>query len=202
MTTDTAVRTLCTFRLADLHLGIEVTEVQEVVKGQDITRIPLVSPVLAGLINLRGEIVTAIDLRRRMGLPPAPAGITPMNVIIRSGDGAFSLLVDEIDDVVEADPADFEPPPPTLNGVHRTLVTGVFKLDDGLLLLLDLDRVLDPAEIASAPEPAAAPAHANGQAHRAAADAHVDHVDHLDRVEPDHTNTDHTNTDKTSEATS
>lgn len=153
--TDTAVRTLCTFRLADLRLGIDVTQVQEVVKGQDVTRIPLVSPVLSGLINLRGEIVTAIDLRTRMDLPARPADVTPMNVIIRDGEGAVSLVVDQIDDVVDADPAGFEPPPTTLNGARRALVQGVYKLDEGLLLLLDLGRVLDPSDFAGSDDESA-----------------------------------------------
>ena len=144
-----STRTLCTFRLADLHLGIDVSQVQEVLRGQEVTRIPLVAPVLAGLINLRGEIVTAIDLRRRLDLEPRADGAMPMNVIIRSSDGPVSLLVDEIDEVVEAPASRFEPPPPTLAEARRKMVTGVFKIENGLLLLLDLDRVLDLSDLTS-----------------------------------------------------
>lgn len=142
-----AGRSLCTFRLADLHLGVDVTQVQEVIRRQPVTHIPLVSPVLHGLINLRGEIVTAIDLRRRMGIEARTDDGDSMNVIIRTPDGPVSLIVDEIDDVVDADESDFEPPPPTLHGARRHLVTGVFKLERGLLLVLDLDRVLDPSDL-------------------------------------------------------
>ena len=158
-------RTLCTFRLADLHLGVDVTRVQEVIRRQDVTRIPLVSPVLCGLINLRGEIVTAIDLRRRMALDPAAAEATSMNVIIRTKDGPVSLVVDAIDDVIDVDEDTFEPPPPTLHEARRALVAGVFKLEHDLLLVLDLERVLDPHDLLSAadeqtgaPSPAASPA--------------------------------------------
>jgi purine-binding chemotaxis protein CheW len=138
---------LCTFRLHEFHIGIDVTMVQEVLNRQDATRIPLVSDVVQGLINLRGEIVTTIDLRRRLGLPPREADEPSMNVVIRSADGPVALTVDQIGDVIDADESLFEFPPPTLSGPHREFVTGVFKLQDSLLLLIDLERVLDPTTI-------------------------------------------------------
>lgn len=150
--------TLCTFRLADLHLGIDVTRVQEVIRRQEVTSVPLVSPVLRGLINLRGEIVTAIDLRRRMALEPATPDAPSMNVIIRSKEGPVSLVVDAIDDVIDVDQETFEPPPPTLHGARRALVAGVFKLERDLLLVLDLERVLDPDDLLSVADEPAAPA--------------------------------------------
>lgn len=138
---------LCTFRLHEFTIGIDVTLVQEVLNRQDATRIPLVSDVVQGLINLRGEIVTTIDLRRRLGLPPRTADDASMNVVIRTPDGPVALVVDQIGDVIDADESLFEFPPPTLGGPHREFVTGVFKLDDTLLLLIDLERVLDPTTI-------------------------------------------------------
>ncbi len=138
---------LCTFRLDSFLIGIDVTMVQEVLNRQDATRIPLVSDVIHGLINLRGEIVTTIDLRRRLGLPPRPADVPTMNVVIRTPDGPVALVVDQIGDVIDADEGLFEFPPPTLSGPHREFITGVFKLDEALLLLIDLERVLDPTTI-------------------------------------------------------
>jgi len=138
---------LCTFRLHEFMIGIDVTLVQEVLNRQDATRIPLVSDVVQGLINLRGEIVTTIDLRRRLGLPQRSAEDPCMNVVIRTADGPVALTVDQIGDVIDADESLFEFPPPTLGGPHREFVTGVFKLDETLLLLIDLDRVLDPTTI-------------------------------------------------------
>lgn len=138
---------LCTFRLHEFHIGIDVTMVQEVLNRQDATRIPLVSDVVQGLINLRGEIVTTIDLRRRLGLPPREADEPSMNVVIRTADGPVALTVDQIGDVIDADEGLFEFPPPTLSGPHREFITGVFKLDEALLLLIDLERVLDPSTI-------------------------------------------------------
>ena len=128
-------------------IGIDVTLVQEVLNRQDATRIPLVSDVVQGLINLRGEIVTTIDLRRRLGLPLRTADESSMNVVIRTADGPVALVVDQIGDVIDADEGLFEFPPPTLSGPHCEFVTGVFKLEDTLLLLIDLERVLDPATI-------------------------------------------------------
>jgi purine-binding chemotaxis protein CheW len=145
--TPTAAVHLCTFHLAEFHIGIDVTMVQEVLNRQDATRIPLVSEIIHGLINLRGEIVTTIDLRHRLGLPARAPGETSMNVVIRTPDGPVALVVDRIGDVIDADETTFEFPPPTLTGPHREFLTGVFKLDSGLLLLIDLERVLDPTTI-------------------------------------------------------
>jgi purine-binding chemotaxis protein CheW len=133
----------CTFQLADLFLGVEVTRVQEVIRAQETTNVPLVTPVVNGLINLRGEIVTTVDLRRRLDLEPWPADHEPMNVVIRTDDGIVSLLVDAIDDVLEVGDEGFEAPPATLRSPARDLLTGVHKLDGRLLLVLDVDRMLD-----------------------------------------------------------
>ncbi|MGD9701940.1 MAG: chemotaxis protein CheW [Acidimicrobiia bacterium] len=137
------VVSLCTFRLGELRVGVDVTQVQEVMRDQQATKVPLVPDVIHGLINLRGEIVTTIDLRRRLGLPAREDSASPMNVVIRTPDGPVALVVDEIDDVIDADEHLFELPPPTLHGVRREFVTGVFKLEHALLLVLDLERVLD-----------------------------------------------------------
>jgi len=107
-----------------------------------MTRVPLASPVVQGLINLRGQIVTAIDLRRRLELKPRPEGQLPMNVVVRTDDGPMSLLVDEIGDVLEMDADGFERPPETLRGVARELIRGSYKLKNRLLLTLDTERAV------------------------------------------------------------
>jgi purine-binding chemotaxis protein CheW len=136
-------RQYCTFYANDMYFGIWVREVQEVLLYQDMVRVPLASPVVRGLINLRGQIVTAIDLRRRLGLPDRAADVDPMNVVLRTDDGAVSLLVDEIGDVVEVDERSFEAPPETLTGRARELIEGVYKLDGQLLLILDAAKTID-----------------------------------------------------------
>lgn len=137
----------CTFYLGDLYLGVPVTSVQEVIRFQERTRVPLASPVIHGLINLRGEIVTTVDLRHRLELEPREEGQEPINVVVRHADGVVSLLVDEIGDVFEVTNDDFDPLPPTLTGVYREFVAGIYKLEDSLLLILDTDRLLHLPDI-------------------------------------------------------
>ena len=137
-----STRQLATFYLDGFFFGIEVEKVQEVIRYQEMTRVPLASSVVQGLINLRGQIVTAIDLRRRLELQPRPEGELPMNVVVRSEDGAVSLLVDEIGDVLEIADDTLEQPPATVTGLTRELVRGVCKLADQLLLVLDTERAI------------------------------------------------------------
>jgi purine-binding chemotaxis protein CheW len=132
----------CTFHVDDLFLGIDVQQVQEVIRYQEMTRVPLAPVAIRGLINLRGQIVTAIDLRCWLGLPPRAAGELPMNVIVRDGSNAVSLLVDRIGDVIEVDDQLFESPPSTVRASVRGLIQGAYKLSGQLLLLLDTGRAL------------------------------------------------------------
>jgi purine-binding chemotaxis protein CheW len=133
----------CTFLVRGLFLGLEVTCIQEVIRYQPLTVVPLTPPVIAGLMNLRGQIVTAIDLRHRLGLPPREPGERPINVVVRTPDGAVSLLVDEIGDVIEVGDDSFERPPETLGDDARALIRGAYKLKDRLLLVLDAARTID-----------------------------------------------------------
>lgn len=133
---------LCTFFLAGEHFGVDVKNVQEVIRHQEMTPVPLAPSIVRGLINLRGQIVTALDMRARFRLPPRAADATPVNVIVRSGDGIVSLLVDEIGDVVEVDDDLFETAPETLSPDVRTLIAGVYKLQPQLLLVLDSTRAI------------------------------------------------------------
>ena len=132
----------CTFKLDGLLFGVEVSKVQEVIRHLHLTRVPLAPPIVRGLINLRGQIVTAVDLRCRLELSPRAADQHPMNVVVRTDDEAVSLLVDEIGDVCEVDEDAFEDPPETLNGVARDLIRGVYKLKDQLLLVLDTEKAV------------------------------------------------------------
>lgn len=133
----------CTFLLDGHVFGTPVPKVQEVIQHQEMTRVPLAPDVVSGLINLRGQIVSAIDLRRRLGLEERPAAQLPMNVVVRTHDGAVSLLVDEIGDVIEVEEETLESPPETLRGFAREVVSGVYKLSGRLLLALDIDKIVD-----------------------------------------------------------
>jgi purine-binding chemotaxis protein CheW len=134
----------CTFFVRGLCLGLEVTCIQEVIRYQPLTVVPLTPAVIGGLMNLRGQIVTAIDLRQRLGLPPREPGARPINVVVRTAEGPVSLLVDEIGDVIVVEEASFERPPDTLSDAARELIRGAYKLKGRLLLVLDAARTLDP----------------------------------------------------------
>lgn len=134
-----------TFLVAELFFGVDVLRVQEVLRFQQMTRVPQAPEVIEGLINLRGQIVTAIDMRRRLGVPPRVGDQTPVNMVVRTEEGAVSLLVDEIGDVLDVDPATFERPPESLDSAAKQLIRGVYKLKDRLLLVLDAERTVDLA---------------------------------------------------------
>ena len=139
-------RQYCTFRLGDIVIGIDVRKVQEVQKHDRMTPVPLSPPQVVGLINLRGQIVTAVDLRPQLGLPTGTE--LRASVVVRAAEEMISLLVQEVGDVVEPSPLDYEAVPATVPARVREVVTGTFKLEGMLLLVLDPDRVvarLDPA---------------------------------------------------------
>jgi purine-binding chemotaxis protein CheW len=135
-----------TFYVDGLFFGVNVLDVQEVLRFQEMTPIPLAPPTIQGLINLRGQIVTAIDMRRRLSLRPRPDGHVPMNVVLRSEEGAVSLLVDEIGDVLDVADETREPVPENISGAQRDLLAAVAKLDKQLLLVLDTQRLLHQEE--------------------------------------------------------
>jgi purine-binding chemotaxis protein CheW len=145
-----AAHRICTFTIDDALYGLEVHRVQEVLRAQEATRVPLARANIRGLINLRGQIVMAIDLRRCLGLPPADR--PPMNLVLRSDDGPVSLLIDGAEDVIDVDQATFEPPPTNLLGPRRDLLRGTYDHAGRLIHLLDADAVLRLIEHDSRPE--------------------------------------------------
>ncbi len=137
----------CTFTLDGHCFGVNVLDVQEVFRYQEMTAVPLAPDTITGLINLRGQIITAIDLRRLMKLNDRDAEEMPMNIVVRTKEDVVSLLVDEIGDVQEVPENLYEPPPDNLHGPLRELVQGVYKLPEKLLLILDTEKVVgEPAE--------------------------------------------------------
>lgn len=139
-------RQFCTFYLDKLLFGVELQGVQEVLRSLDVTRVPLAPPVVSGLVNLRGQIITAVDLRQQLEFPPREDGALPMNVVVCSEDGAVSLTVDTIGDVIEVDESSFERPPETLHGKVRTMILGVHKLDGRLMHVLDIPKACQIVE--------------------------------------------------------
>lgn len=133
----------CTFWVDGLFFGVAVSGVQEVLRYQPLTAVPSAPEAIQGLINLRGQIVTALDLRCRLGLPPRPEDALPMNVIVRSRGEVVSLLVDDIGDVIDTSGLELEPVPANVPSVVQDVVRGVLALPDAILLVLDADRAAD-----------------------------------------------------------
>jgi purine-binding chemotaxis protein CheW len=132
----------CTFKLNNAFFGLRVETVQEVLRVQEMTRVPLAPSAVRGLINLRGQIVPAIDLRNRLQMPPRDAELESINIVVRTEDGTVSFLVDEIGEVMTIARSAFEKPPETLRGAGRGLIEGAYKLENRLLLLLDAELLV------------------------------------------------------------
>lgn len=139
---NSSVQQYATFYIDGMFYGVEVLRVQEILRPQRMTRVPRAPGLVQGLINLRGQIVTAIDMRRRLQLTERAAGQTSMNLVVRGEGRAVSLLVDEIGDVIEVNNETLEAPPPNFTDEQRRVITGIHKLDGSLLLVLDVDRIL------------------------------------------------------------
>ena len=136
----------CTFWVGDLYFGVAVSQVQEVLRHQPMTAVPRAAEAVTGLINLRGQIVTAVDLRTRLGLTPRPADSDPpMNVIVRTHGEVVSLLVDDIGDVIDTAGIAHQPSPANLPVQVQRVVHGVRPLTESILLVLDADRAVDVA---------------------------------------------------------
>ena len=129
--------------VGDLCFGVAVAQVQEVTYGGTLTRLPLASSRVCGLLNLRGQIVAVTDLRRCLDLGERQPDDVPVHMILQTDEGCVSLLVDRVGDVINVDARDFEMPPATMRGRARELIRGAYKLDDGLLLALDTTRILN-----------------------------------------------------------
>jgi len=138
-----AIDTYVTLTIAGQLCGIPVAVVRDVLGEQAITRIPLAPPEVAGSLNLRGRIVTAIDLRRRLGLAPGAGRVRRMSVVVELGGELYSLQVDEVGEVMSLPRTGIEENPPTLDPLWRQVTRGIHRLEGRLLAVLDVQRLLD-----------------------------------------------------------
>jgi len=146
-TTETAKPTsdeqqYATFKVGNLLFGVDVHDVQEIIRSQQLTPVPLAPEVVRGLMNLRGQIITAIDLRHRLGVASTIAEADEMNIVVAFDAEKVSLVVDSVGDVIKVSRDTFEETPPTVGGKIRELSRGVFKLPNGLMLVLDTGRAV------------------------------------------------------------
>jgi purine-binding chemotaxis protein CheW len=136
-------REFVTVTIADQLFGIPVLSVQDVLGPQKITRIPLAPPEVAGALNLRGRIVTAIDVRRRLDLPPRAADVAGMSVVVEHKGEPYSLMIDSVGEVLSVPFEAYERNPATLNSRWREISGGIYRLDGKLLVVLEVDLLLD-----------------------------------------------------------
>ncbi len=138
-----------TFSIAGQMFGIHVLQVQDVLGQMKTTRVPLAPPEIAGSLNLRGRIVTAIDVRLRLGLPPIDNGNSSMAIVVEHDHELYSLLVDQVGEVLALQPDGFERNPPTLDPRFRDYSDGIYRLDKQLLVVLSVERLLDYGRVAA-----------------------------------------------------
>jgi purine-binding chemotaxis protein CheW len=132
-----------TVMIGDQLFGLPISRVQDVFMPERLTRVPLASPEIAGVLNLRGRIVTAIDMRRRLGLPPRSDGRPPMAVGIELKGESYGLLIDTVGEVLKLADGTREPNPVNLDQRLARVSAGVNRLEGQLLVILDVDRVLE-----------------------------------------------------------
>src|SRR5690606_30428791 len=131
-----------TFTIADQLFGIPVLKVQDVLSAHNITRIPLAPPEVAGSLNLRGRIVTALDVRLRLGLAPRAEGEPAMSVVVDHRGESYSLLVDQVGEVLSLKSSDYERNPPTLDARWREFSDGIYRLNGQLLVVIHVAQLL------------------------------------------------------------
>ncbi len=139
----TSARQFCTFTLNHLLFGVESQKIQEVVTYRELRPVPLAPPVVSGLMNLRGQVVVALELRRQLELAERPAHMPPVCLVVRAAGGTVCLLADEVGNVVEVEEQTFEPSPETLSPRLRSVILGVHKLEHQLMHVLDTDRACE-----------------------------------------------------------
>lgn len=138
----TSSHEFATMSVGGQWFGVPVLTVQYVLKAPAITRVPLARPEIAGSLNLRGRIVTAIDMRVRLGLPPREDGSDVMCVVVEHDSELYSLLVDKVGDVLSLPDSDYERSPAMLDPAWREVAKGIYRLEDRLMVVLDIARIL------------------------------------------------------------
>lgn len=143
---DVQRRKICTFYLGPHLFGIDVQSMREVLEHWVATTVPLLPPCVVGLINLRGQLMMSIDLRHRLGIAAREAGSAQVSLVVHTSSEQVAFTVDGVGDVLEVSEDQLEPPPETLQGESRDLISGVYKLQTQLILILDAARAADPGE--------------------------------------------------------
>ncbi len=137
-----AAKDFLTVKIGGQMFGIPILQVQDVLGEQRVTHIPLAPPQVSGSLNLRGRIVTAVNVRRCLGLPPLENVENEMSVVVDHDDELYSLVIDEVGDVLSLNESEYEQNPATLDLLWRSVSLGVYRLDSGILVILDVPKLL------------------------------------------------------------
>ncbi|MEW6488613.1 MAG: chemotaxis protein CheW [Thermodesulfobacteriota bacterium] len=137
---------LVTFHVGDEEFGVEILEVREINRMMEITRVPHAPDFVEGVINLRGQVIPVVDLRKRFGLPAVERDKSARIVVVELGDRVVGFLVDSVSEVLRVPRSLVEPPPPIVGGIDAAYIEAVVKLEDRLLILLDLRKLLSRSE--------------------------------------------------------
>ncbi len=140
---------LVSFRLAQEEYGIEITKVQEIILMGEITRVPLTPPYIKGLINLRSTVIPIVDLRLRFNLMQEAHTDETRIMVVNVRQKTIGIIVDAVSEVLRIGKEQISPPPPTVAGLGRDYLTGLVKLENRLLILLDIDKILGAEEAAA-----------------------------------------------------
>ena len=144
---DDVLLQLVTFSTGDEEFGVDILRVQEIIRTMAITKVPKAPEFVEGVINLRGKVIPIIDLRRRFGLQSKAHDKHTRIIVIEINTMIVGFVVDSVSEVLRIPASTVEPPPPVVAGLESEYISGVGKLEDRLLILLDLDRLLSRADI-------------------------------------------------------
>jgi len=137
------------FKVGKESFGVDIGRVQEIVTVPEITKVPDTPEYLEGIINLRGKIISVMDLRKRLNLNNSNNNRKNRILVTEMGGRTMGLIVDEVSEVLRLNPDSIEPPPEIINTAGAQYITGVGKMQDGIVLLLDLEKVLSPEELSA-----------------------------------------------------
>jgi len=141
-----ATRQLIKFMVSDLTFGIEITQIHQILKPQEIFKVPNTPPFIEGLLNLRGRVLTVFNLRKRFSLPEKANDDNTKIIIVNMNDFLLGFIVDSVTEIVRVPDEDIEEPPPSLKGFDKKFLSGIGKVDEKIILLLDLTKVLTSEE--------------------------------------------------------
>lgn len=140
------------FRIADEEFGVDITKVQEIIRMVDITRVPNTPAFVEGVINLRGKVIPIIDMRKRLDLASKPYDKDTRITVVEIENRIVGFIVDSVSEVIRIEKSITEPPPPMVSNINSDFITAIAKLDNRLLILLDLNEILNSEEVAELSE--------------------------------------------------